>query len=150
MRWALIGFGVLVGISMLAAIVAPRGSSRQPAAAPTHAAVPTWTATPAPATPEPATATPEPQRAIALPVATAEPPTAAPAATAAYSCAGGCTVQPDPSCAIKGNVNGKGDRIYHAPGWLGYRNVKMQPAQGDRWFCTEAEAQAAGFRASQK
>lgn len=71
---------------------------------------------------------------------------AAPAANP-FRCEGGCAVAPDPSCAIKGNVNSKGERIYHTPSSNSYNNTDVKPEEGDRWFCTEAEAQAAGFRA---
>ncbi|MCB9138101.1 MAG: hypothetical protein H6642_07130 [Caldilineaceae bacterium] len=64
----------------------------------------------------------------------------------AFTCVGGCAEPPDPSCAIKGNVNNKGDRIYHMPGWRDYNRTDIKPEQGDRWFCTAAEAEAAGFR----
>lgn len=50
------------------------------------------------------------------------------------------------ACTIKGNVNSKGERIYHCPGWRDYYNTDVVPSNGDRWFCSEAEAQAAGFR----
>jgi endonuclease YncB( thermonuclease family) len=56
---------------------------------------------------------------------------------------------PSPNCTIKGNVNRQGDRIYHLPGGLSYAKVNMQ-APGKRWFCTEAEAQAAGWRPAKR
>ena len=52
---------------------------------------------------------------------------------------------PSPECIIKGNVNRKGERIYHRPGGASYAAVNMN-APGKRWFCTEDEAQAAGWR----
>jgi hypothetical protein len=52
---------------------------------------------------------------------------------------------PSPECIIKGNVNRKGERIYHRPGSASYAQVNMNAA-GKRWFCTEDEAQAAGWR----
>lgn len=96
--------------------------------------------------------------APALPVqATLEPAAIAPAPASAPStswddgdpfvCNGGCAVPPDPSCAIKGNVNSRGDKIYHAPGFRDYEKTDVKPEEGDRWFCTEEEAIAAGFRA---
>jgi endonuclease YncB( thermonuclease family) len=48
-------------------------------------------------------------------------------------------------CAIKGNINGNG-RIYHLPGQQFYNRTTINPAEGERWFCSEAEAQAAGWR----
>ncbi|BGE84698.1 hypothetical protein Ms3S1_11340 [Methylosinus sp. 3S-1] len=49
------------------------------------------------------------------------------------------------ACAIKGNVNGRGERIYHLPEGRGYARVTMNGA-GKRWFCSEAQALAAGWR----
>ena len=51
------------------------------------------------------------------------------------------------SCAIKGNINEKGERIYHVPGDHWYATTKLDPSRGERWFCSEKEAQAAGWRA---
>ena len=68
----------------------------------------------------------------------------------AFTCIGGCAVPPDPSCAIKGNVNSQGERIYHTPGQRDYDKTDIKPEEGDRWFCTEEEAQAAGFRHAQR
>jgi endonuclease YncB( thermonuclease family) len=48
-------------------------------------------------------------------------------------------------CAIKGNVTARG-RIYHMPWSLWYRKINMDAGNGRRWFCTEAEALAAGWR----
>ena len=44
-------------------------------------------------------------------------------------------------CDIKGNINKKGEKIYHVPGGTSYE--KTNPEQ---IFCSEAEAQSAGFR----
>ena len=55
---------------------------------------------------------------------------------------------PDPNCPIKGNVNSKGDRIYHVPGDDSYPDTVINPAKGERWFCSTAEAEAAGWRAA--
>ncbi len=51
-------------------------------------------------------------------------------------------------CDIKGNVNTKGERIYHVPGQKYYDDTVIQPSHGERWFCSEAEARAAGWRKS--
>lgn len=53
---------------------------------------------------------------------------------------------PHPTCVIKGNVNARGERIYHLPGSRTYAATRIDEAHGERWFCTEAEARAAGFR----
>lgn len=68
----------------------------------------------------------------------------------AFTCADGCATPPDASCAIKGNVNSQGERIYHVPGGQSYSRTDIKPEEGDRWFCTSAEAQSAGFRASER
>ena len=49
-------------------------------------------------------------------------------------------------CAIKGNVSRSGERIYHVPGQANYRQTRIAEAEGERWFCSEAEARAAGWR----
>jgi endonuclease YncB( thermonuclease family) len=49
-------------------------------------------------------------------------------------------------CLIKGNVNSRGERIYHVPGQRYYRDTQISVANGERWFCTEDEARAAGWR----
>jgi endonuclease YncB( thermonuclease family) len=51
------------------------------------------------------------------------------------------------ACNIKGNINSKGDRIYHVPGSRSYSVTKINTSKGERWFCSEAEARAAGWRA---
>ena len=50
------------------------------------------------------------------------------------------------SCRIKGNISyNSGRRIYHMPGDRDYARTKISSARGERWFCSEAEAQAAGW-----
>jgi endonuclease YncB( thermonuclease family) len=51
------------------------------------------------------------------------------------------------SCAIKGNINSRGDKIYHAPGSGSYEETVIDEARGELWFCTEAEARREGWRA---
>jgi len=53
-------------------------------------------------------------------------------------------------CLIKGNISGSGEHIYHAPGGRFYDATKIDPSKGQRWFCTEAEARAAGWRKSKR
>jgi endonuclease YncB( thermonuclease family) len=50
-------------------------------------------------------------------------------------------------CNVKGNINGDGERIYHLPGSSSYDNTAVDESRGERWFCTEAQARAAGWRA---
>ncbi len=61
------------------------------------------------------------------------------------SVADGDTAAPA-GCLIKGNVSRKGDRIYHVPGDRTYNRVRMNAKRGERWFCTEEQAIAAGWR----
>lgn len=56
------------------------------------------------------------------------------------------TIPPDPDCAIKGNINAAGSRLYHLPGTRWYARTKINPGRGQRWFCTEQDARAAGWR----
>lgn len=52
------------------------------------------------------------------------------------------------NCNIKGNVNTRGERIYHVPGQRYYDATEISASHGERWFCSEAEARAAGWRRS--
>lgn len=48
-------------------------------------------------------------------------------------------------CDIKGNISGSG-RIYHLPGGAHYERTRIDESKGERWFCSEGEARAAGWR----
>jgi len=50
-------------------------------------------------------------------------------------------------CPIKGNINNKGEAIYHPPWSPWYTRTKIDVSKGERWFCNEAEAVEAGWRA---
>ena len=50
------------------------------------------------------------------------------------------------TCDIKGNISGSGQRIYHTPGQRHYQATKITESKGERWFCSETEARAAGWR----
>ncbi|MGI9411378.1 MAG: thermonuclease family protein [Hyphomicrobiaceae bacterium] len=50
------------------------------------------------------------------------------------------------ACPIKGNVDPFGRRIYHLPWSQWYALTKVTEARGERWFCSEHEAIAAGWR----
>lgn len=73
---------------------------------------------------------------------------------AAFVAAGGYTVLPkavtntfDPACNIKGNVSiNSGERIFHVPGQHYYEATRISLQHGERWFCSEDEARAAGWR----
>ncbi|MER2008392.1 MAG: thermonuclease family protein [Psychrobacillus sp.] len=48
-------------------------------------------------------------------------------------------------CTIKGNINSKGEKIYHVPGQQYY-----EMTVAEEMFCSKEEAEAAGFRATQR
>lgn len=54
------------------------------------------------------------------------------------------------NCDIKGNVSISGEKIYHVPGGEFYEATNIDLEYGERWFCTEEEAEAAGWRKSLK
>jgi endonuclease YncB( thermonuclease family) len=54
--------------------------------------------------------------------------------------------EPPGGCRIKGNINRRGERIYHVPGGRHYEQTRIDTAQGERWFCSIAEAERAGWR----
>jgi hypothetical protein len=49
-------------------------------------------------------------------------------------------------CPIKGNIT-KNGKIYHPPWSPWYDRTKISTNKGERWFCNEAEAIKAGWRA---
>ena len=54
---------------------------------------------------------------------------------------------PPGDCTIKGNISDSG-QIYHMPHNRDYARTRISEAQGERWFCSPAEAEAAGWRAA--
>lgn len=73
------------------------------------------------------------------PVESAPAPGSAPSATVAAG-----------ECRIKGNINRNGERIYHLPGARDYERTVIDAVSGERMFCSEDEARAAGWRASRR
>jgi hypothetical protein len=52
-----------------------------------------------------------------------------------------------PNCNIKGNISFRtGERIYHMPGDAFYKATVIDRRAGERWFCSEEQAQRAGWR----
>ncbi len=49
-------------------------------------------------------------------------------------------------CVIKGNISQSGERIYHMPFHQHYDRTRIDESAGERWFCSEDEALAAGWR----
>ena len=70
--------------------------------------------------------------------------------------AGGEEARPEPvkpptgksGCTIKGNISAGGERIYHLPGSRDYERTRVNDRAGERMFCGEDEAKAAGWRAA--
>lgn len=53
-----------------------------------------------------------------------------------------------PGCPIKGNISTRtGEKIYHVPWSPWYTRTYVNPSKGERWFCDEAQAVSAGWRA---
>lgn len=67
-------------------------------------------------------------------------------ALAALAFAGGPSLAQSGDCVIKGNINTRGERIYHVPGQRYYNDTVISYSHGERWFCSEEEARAAGWR----
>lgn len=52
-------------------------------------------------------------------------------------------------CLIKGNIGASG-RIYHRPGQRDYAATRINMGKGEAFFCSEADAIAAGFRPARR
>jgi hypothetical protein len=52
-------------------------------------------------------------------------------------------------CPIKGQIAGSA-RVYVLPWSPDYERARVQKARGERWFCSEQEAVAAGFKAAHR
>jgi cold shock CspA family protein len=51
-----------------------------------------------------------------------------------------------PGCVVKGNISiATGRKLYHVPGMEDYEGTIIDPGKGERLFCSEAEAVAAGW-----
>lgn len=57
-----------------------------------------------------------------------------------------CAPDPQSGCQIKGNLDRLDHRWYHLPEFRHYDQVVINLSKGDRWFCTETQAQKAGFQ----
>ncbi len=102
--------------------------------------------TPTPTTTATPTATPTRRPGTAT--VTAAPATLTP--TPPTGCPQGC-VTPPSGCVIKGNISSSsGEKIYHVPGQRYYDQTRIDPDKGERWFCTEEEAVANGWRKSKQ
>lgn len=62
---------------------------------------------------------------------------------------GACEYSATSEPRIKGNISlSSGEKIYHVPGGEFYDKTVISEDKGERWFCTAAEAVAAGWRKS--
>lgn len=80
-----------------------------------------------------------PREGMTTPVVTLSPSTALPSTASAqgYVC----------DQCIKGNISyNTGEKIYHFPSCEYYEQTKINTDKGERWFSSEIEAQAAGWR----
>lgn len=78
-----------------------------------------------------------------VPPDTSAPSTRAPSAK--------CYATPPPGCNIKGNISfDTSEKIYHLPGDEYYDCTEINPAYGECWFCSEADARALGWRRAYK
>ena len=65
---------------------------------------------------------------------------------AVKTCQYGCKAHLE-GCDIKGNISYlTKEKIYHMPGQEYYLQTVITPMSGERWFCTEEEAIANGWR----
>jgi hypothetical protein len=56
-----------------------------------------------------------------------------------------------PGCNIKGNISWNNDeKLYHLPGMKDYKITNISPKKGEKWFCTESEAIASGWKKAPK
>ncbi|MCD8486031.1 MAG: cold shock domain-containing protein [Desertifilum sp.] len=52
-----------------------------------------------------------------------------------------------PGCIIKGNISiNSGNKLYHLPGMEDYESTLINLSKGEKWFCSESEAIASGWR----
>jgi micrococcal nuclease len=55
-------------------------------------------------------------------------------------------IPPSLDCVIKGNIDKSTyDKFYHLPNCKQYKQIVIDKDLGESWFCTEEEAQKAGF-----
>lgn len=61
------------------------------------------------------------------------------------------SAQDTSGCVIKGNISySTGEKIYHTPGQRDYEKTVIDSSSGERWFCSESEAQSAGWRKAKR
>lgn len=60
-----------------------------------------------------------------------------------------CRTAGNPDCNIKGNIN-HGEKFYFTPDCGNYADVIIDESFGERWFCSESDAQLEGFQKPSK
>lgn len=133
----LLASGLLVSSCTTALPTATAVPARVPSAttAPTPSRTPTATRAPTPTVAPTATRTPTPV------------PSATPTLVLPSRCPQGCTTHVQ-GCDIKANISDKGEKIYHTFHSQSYTRTVITADKGERWFCNEVEAKAAGWRPS--
>lgn len=58
-------------------------------------------------------------------------------------------VPPSGDCVIKGNIT-KSGHIFHMPGQRDYERTGINTVKGERWFCSQNQALAAGWRKARR
>ena len=59
-------------------------------------------------------------------------------------------VETSNECLIKGNISSSGEKIYHIPGGQYYSRTKISKNKGEKWFCSEKDANKLGWRKSKR
>ena len=49
-------------------------------------------------------------------------------------------------CKIRENISSHSEKSYHLPNSKNYLKTKISSSKGERWFCSEKEAQENGRR----
>ncbi len=133
-------------------------TSAEPIQTETVTPTPTNTATPSPKpslTPSrtntrTSTQTSQPSQTPTKATETPQLELASPTLPKELGCPTGCEYE-KPGCHIKGNISSKsGEKIYHMPYQRYYAQTVINPEYGERWFCTEEEAIANGWRKSKQ
>ena len=90
---------------------------------------------------------PAPKPTVAAPLVNPSAPTKPAPSKPAPSTPRPTTPKPTSNtCHIKGNIASDGEKIYHVPGQRFYDATVITLSKGERWFCSESEAVAAGWR----
>lgn len=163
--------GLIVGLSLLLGACGRSDSAQAPTAtqAPASVAQPAALATAEAGSPTPVprlAATAEAPKVPPLPTlaalaatvaqappprgfADAAPPSRTPQPAPAGACPGGCNVPPQ-GCLIKGTLPRTDYKVFLLPGQPEYAAAQIDAQKGERWFCTIAEARAAGWAPSKE